>query len=147
VSAGDVVVDDHLLLRILLGDDTADPRPGDGGLATTGLWYHRLGRALADPTVTGVVSRSLGGVDERTATATVRAVIELPDWIELVSLRTLAWPMADLLASGTRANLLTLEALAVAQHLEAEVCLAETDANPQLLEAAQVAAVPVRLVA
>lgn len=141
-----MVIDDHLLVRILLGDEPPDLRPRGAALSTTGLWYHRLCRALADRTVTGAMSRSLGMVDDRIAGAAVSAVIELPDWIGLTSLRTLGWPMAALLANGVRLNLLSLEALASAEHLGAEICLAAADHNPPLREAAAQRDVSVRLV-
>ncbi len=64
------------------------------------------------------------------------AVIELPETIELVSLRTLGGPMGDLVHSGARLNVLALEALAAARHLSAEVCLAEADDNALLRSAA-----------
>ncbi len=78
---------------------------------TTGLWYHRLCRALRDQTVTGAMSKSLGNVDAHIASEVVRSVIELPPSIGLTSLRTLGWHMADLVASGSRLNLLSLEDL------------------------------------
>ena len=147
MSRRDVVVDDHLLLRVLLGAEPAGLRRRDGLLVTTGLWYHRLCRALADSTVTGVLSRSLGGVDDETAAATVRSVVELPESIELLSLRELAGPMAELVATGVRGNLLTLEALAAARALDATLCLAEADSNPPLVDAAEATGVRVRILA
>jgi hypothetical protein len=147
VSGGDAVVDDHLLLRVLLGDEPLGLRARRGRVATTGLWYHRLCRALADETVIGTLSRSLGGLDAATARATVCAVIDLPDSIELLSLRSLDWPMAELLTTGVRANLLSLEALAAAKALDAPLCLAQVDENPQLIEAAAIAGVDVRVLA
>jgi hypothetical protein len=92
------------------------------------------------------MSRSLGKVDARIANAAVRAVIELPDTIGLVSLRSLGWPMASLITDGLRLNLLSLEALAAAEMLDAEICMAEADNNPTLLEAASLRGVSVRLV-
>ncbi len=147
MSRGDIVIDDHLLLRMILGDEPAALRPRGGRLSTTGLWYHRLGRALANPTVTGVMSRSLGDAYPGMGAAAVRAITALPDSVGLVSLRELAWPMAQLVADGLRLNLLTLEALAAAEHLEAELCLAAADENPPLLEAATHRGVPIRLIA
>ncbi len=115
-------------------------------MATTGLWYHRLCRALADDTIIGSMSRRLGAVDDAVATDVVGAVIELPDIVELVSLRQLAWPMAELVHTGVRLNLLSLEALAAARQLTAEICLAEQDANGPLREAASILGVDVRTV-
>ena len=95
-----VLLDDHLLLRILLADEPASLRPTGAALATTGLWYHRLCRALADDTVIGSMSRQLGNVDDTIAAEVLGAVIDLPDTIEVVSLRTLGWPMGSLAREG-----------------------------------------------
>lgn len=141
------MVDDHLLLRLLVDDEPPDLRPHGGRVATTGLWYHRLCRALADPTITGTISRSLGDVDARLAAATVGAVADLPETIVLTSMRSLAWPMGQLIADGARLNLMSLEALAAARHLDAEICLAVADENPPLVAASRAHDVPVRLIA
>jgi hypothetical protein len=141
-----VVVDDHLLLRLLLDDEPPELRPAGARVLTTGLWYHRLCRALASATLTGALSRQLGNVPVDVAAGIVGAVIELPDTIGVLSLRTLAWPMASLVADGTRVNLLTLEALAAAIQLDAEICLAAADTNPPLVAAAAALEVPVRIV-
>lgn len=144
---GGVLVDDHLLLLVLLGQEPAALRPTGGPLATTGLWYHRLCRALADTTVTGAMSRRLGDVPASIAAASVQAVLELPDDIGLVSLRDLAAPMAALVAGGVHLNLLSLEAIAAAEHLGAAVLLAEDDENPALLQTCADRGIPHRLVA
>jgi hypothetical protein len=115
VSGSGVIVDDHLLLQVLRGNEPTSLRPTGAAISTTGLWYHRLCRALTDQSITGSMSKSLGKVDARIANAAVRAVIELPDTIGLVSLRSLGWPMASLIADGVRLNLLSLEALAAAR--------------------------------
>jgi hypothetical protein len=139
------VVDDHLLLRILLDDEPQELRPGGGRVFTTALWYHRLCRALGDRSVVGVFSRALGRADPPVAAAAIEAVTRLPDTIELLSPRELAWPMARLVDDGVRLNLMSLEALAAAEHLEAELCLAVADENPLLVEAAQARTTAVRL--
>jgi hypothetical protein len=105
-----------------------------------------LCRARADDSITGAVSRFLGDVNTRIASAAVRAVIELPETIGLVSLRSLGRPMASLVAGGVRLNLLSLEALAAAEMLDAEICLAEADRNQTLLRAAEQRGVSVRLI-
>lgn len=140
------LVDDHLLLRLLLGDEPSDLRSPGTAIATTGLWYHRLCRALADQTVVGSMSRLLGGVDADVAARVLASVIELPEPIQLVSLRTLGWPMADVIRSGARLNLLSLEALTAARHLSAEICLAERDDNDPLRAAASRFGVAIRSV-
>ena len=129
-------MDDHLLLRVLLDDEPPSLRPAGAAIATTGLWYHRLCRALATDAVRGSMSRQLGAVDDAVAADVLAAVIELPDTVELVSLRTLGWPMGELVQGGARLNLLSLEALAATKHLSAEVCLAAVDDNEPLRTAA-----------
>ena len=140
-----LVVDDHLLLRILLDDEPGDLRPGGGRVFTTGLWYHRLCRSLGDRAVAGTFSRALGRAEPGVAAAAIEALTRLPDWIDLLSLRELAWPMARLIHDGVRLNLMSLEALAAAEHLDAELCLAVADENPPLVEAAQTRTTAVRL--
>jgi hypothetical protein len=147
VSHPTVVVDDHLLLRILLDDEPADLRPGGARVFTTGLWYHRLCRALGSPRVTGPLSGRLGPATPSMAEAAVGAVTTLPETVGLVPLRDLAWPMARLVNTGMRLNLLSLEAAAAAEHLGAELCLAAADENPPLLAAASDRGIPARLVA
>ena len=141
-----VLVDDHLLLRILLDDEPSTLRPTGATVATTGLWYHRLCRALADDAVIGSMSRRLGAVDATVAAEVLGAVMELPDTVELVSLRTLGWPMGRLVHIGARLNLLSLEALAAARHLTAEVCLAEGGDNDPLRASASSFGVAVRTI-
>jgi hypothetical protein len=140
------LVDDHLLLRLLLEDEPADLRSPGTAIATTGLWYHRLCRALADQAVVGSLSKRLGAVDDNVAAGVLASVVELPETLELVSLRTLGWPMAELVHAGARLNLLSLEALAAARHLSAEICLAEPDDNEPLRAAAGSFGVTIRSV-
>ena len=142
----DVVIDDHLLLDILLNQEPPDLRRPGGRVFTTGLWYHRLCRALGNHAVTGSLSRSLGKVDPVVGTMAVRAAAALPETIGLLSLRELAWPMARLLDDGVRLNLMSLEALAAVEQQGAELCLAAVDENPQLLAAAAFRGRPVRLI-
>lgn len=113
----------------------------------TGLWYHRLCRALADGNVVGSLSRRLGSVDDATAADVLAAVVGLPESIELVSLRWLGWRMSVLVHAGARLNLLSLEALAAARHLSAEICLAAADDNPPLRSTAERFDISLRVIA
>lgn len=142
----DVLVDDHLLLSILLDDEPVGLRPDGGRVWTTGLWHHRLCRALAAPAVEGRLSRRLDDVDPWIARATVEALLHLPEEIGMVPMRTLVWPMAALLRAGVRLNLLSLEALAAVEHLGAELCLAGADRNEPLLAATAERGLAVRVV-
>ncbi len=142
----DVLVDDHLLLLVLLDEEPATLRRPGVGLFTTGLWYHRLCRAVGSPTLTGILSRRLGHAETAVAASAVGAVTTLPGTVGLVSMRQLAWPMARLLDDGVRLNLMSLEALAAAERIDAELCLAEGGGNPPLLSAARRRGRPTRLV-
>ena len=93
------------------------------------------------------MSRQLGGLEPSVAQAVVGSVIELPETVQLVSLRTLGWPMGRLINADLRLNLLSLEALASAQHLDAEICLAEQDLNEPLALAAHASDTSLRIVA
>lgn len=140
-----LLIDDHVLLRVLLDDEPPTLRPAGAALATTGLWYHRLCRALSDQTVVGSMSRRLGPVDTTVAANAVASVIDLPDTIDLLSFRSIGWPMAELVHAGPRLNLLSLEALAAARHLEADICLAAVDDNEPLRSAASKVGVAIRM--
>lgn len=142
----DVIVDDHLLLRILIDDEPPDLRAPGARVLTTGIWYHRLCRAVSNPAVTGALSRRLGRSEPAIARSAAQAITMLPADIALTSLRDLAWPMAELLADGVRLNLLALEALAAADRHGAELCLAATDRNPDLLAAASSRGISARLI-
>jgi len=142
-----LLVDDHLLLRVILNNEPAVLRPTGAEIATTGLWYHRLCRAVSGSGVVGSMSRRLGEVADAAAAAAIASIIELPDTVRLVSLRNLGWSMAKLLHGGAHLNLLSLEALAAAQRLDAEICLAEVDANEPLRSACEEFGVRVRSVA
>ena len=142
-----VLVDDHILLSMLLDDEPEGLRPAGGAIATTGLWYHRLCRALANQTVVGLLSRRLGGIDAVAASDVIASVVDLPPTIELVSLRELGWPMGELVSGGIRLNLLSLEAVAAARHLGAEICLAAADDNKPLVDVSHRLDIPVRRLA
>lgn len=144
MSVGGAVIDDHLLLQVLLDDEPPDLRPDGGRISTTGRWYHRLCRALVNPTIAGAMSKSLGNADPELGTAAVQAATALPTAIGLTSLRQLAWPMARLLDVGVRLNLMSLEALAAAEQLGAEICLAEADENKPLIDAARQRGISIR---
>jgi len=85
-------------------------------------------------------------VNDEVAAGVLGAVLDLPDTIEMISLRTLGWPMGQLVHAGARLNLLSLEALTTARHLSAELCLTEVDDNIPLQAAAENCAVNVRII-
>jgi hypothetical protein len=146
VSLERIIVDDHVLLRVLLDDEPAELRPDGAEIFTTGLWYHRLCRSIGNRGVTEVLSRLIGSADVDVAAAVVTSIADLPDYVGLLSLRDLAWPMARLVEDGIRLNLLSLEALAAAEQVPASLCLALADLNSPLLDAAAVRGVTTRLI-
>jgi hypothetical protein len=140
------LIDDHVLLDVLRGAPPHELGRVSGQLWTTGLWHHRLSRALAASPVRGVLSRRTGTVDRRTDTAVRAALAQLPPHIGSVSMRQLAWPMAQLLAEGHRLNLVALEALATAEEVGATICLARANESPELMRAADTRGIEVRFV-
>jgi len=141
-----VLVDDHVLLAVLLGRAPTELRFSDSRIATTGLWYHRLCRAVSGSAVVGSMSRRLSGLAPGAASAAIGSVVRLPEDIEIVSLRRLGWPMAELLSGGLRLNLMSLEAIAAARVINAEICLAPADRNEPLMGAARTLGLNVRTV-
>ena len=141
-----LLLDDHLLLGVLLNDEPTSLRPAGAALATTGLWYHRLCRALADDAVIGPMSRRLGGVDDTVAADVLGAVVDLPDTIELMSLRTLGWPMGSPRRRGSISISYRLRRSPAAHHLSADICLAQADENAPLRAAAKHSGVTIRTI-
>ncbi len=141
-----VLVDDHLLFATLRGREPTDLRTDDTTLWTTGLWHHRLCRGLVERTVHGTFSRRLGDEREAIAAQVLERAVQLPPDIGSISLRHLAWPMAQILGAGHRLNLLALEALAAAEALGASICLAAANQAPALMAAAEARGVEVRIV-
>lgn len=92
-------------------------------LATTGYWYLRLCQAaLRSPGLAGVLSGPLAGLSPEQRDRAMDLLLELPAEIELLSLRQLA-PDIGRLRGNHRLNILSIEALAAAKSLRAEVFL------------------------
>ena len=126
-----VLVDDQTLSGLLRQQVTWP----DDRVFTSGYWYLRLCQAVVRGSG-GALSRPLLSLPPGRREAAIRAVLELPDHIELLSWRQLAPVMASQLAGpGRGLNLLSREALAVATVLEAEVITAVGNEN-HLLRAA-----------
>lgn len=102
---------------------------------TTGHWYLRLCQAVVRGGG-GTLSRALLSLPPAQREIALRAVLELPDRIEILSWREVAPMMASQLdGPGHGLNLLSREALAVATLLEAKVVMAVGNEN-HLLRAA-----------
>jgi len=126
------LVDDRVLSGLLQGRAAPHLRVHEG-VYTTGCWYVRLCQAAFSPTVSGVLSGAFTELPEHLRGRAMESLLELPADIGLVSLRTLAPLIGQLRRRHRKLNLLSIEALAAALHLNADVCLATP--SPPLQEA------------
>ena len=150
MSAG-VVVDDHLLRDLMSGSASDELLElGVGGVATTGLWYLRLCAAFRRTGPVGRLTAPWPTLPELSKARLRRALLALPREIELVSLRELAWPAAELQAihaqAGRPLSALMAEALAAAHHLGAAIAVSRFDVGPNLAAAAEADGVPFHVV-
>lgn len=126
------LVDDQILGSLLRGGEP--PSPGEP-VFTTGCWYVRLCHAVMNASErAGVLSGPFTTQPPSIRQQAVSKLMELPDGIGLLSLRTLG-PLMGGLRRRHRLNLLGMEALAAAVHLQADVFLASE--SPQLQDALQ----------
>lgn len=137
-----VVIDDALLLHVLAG--TAAPELLEtrrrGEVGTTGSWYWRAARAAVG-SGHGTLSPRVDALAPVAQDAVRAGMGNLPTEIALISLRHLVPIMARL---PRPANLLTLEAVAAARLLEADLLVSTTSVLLEDLAAA--AGVRVRVV-
>ncbi len=126
-----LLIDDQLLGAVLRG---RPPRVlVSKELFTTGYWYVRLCQAvLGAQERTGVLSRPFIDLPEAMRDRALAAVLELPADIGLISLRELGPTIAQL-RQHHQLNILSIEALAAATHLHANVHLSAP--SPQLEQA------------
>ena len=142
-----VVVDDHLLRDVLAGQRTADL---DGlapdGIATTGLWLFRLCSSFADPRVSGKLSAPVTRLPEEQQQTFRAQMIALPPDIAVLSMRDIAWPMAQLQAQhragGRSLSAAMVEALATAHDLDGALAVSRLDVGPNLKAAAEADGIP-----
>jgi hypothetical protein len=137
---GVVVVDDHVLRDVLVGQRTRDLDGRATGLATTGLWLFRLSSSWADPNVAGKLSSPIAALPTVQQERFRAKLVMLPDDIEVLHLRGLAWPMAELQhrhrRAGRQLSAAMVEALAAAQALGAAIAVSRHDVGPNLKAAA-----------
>jgi hypothetical protein len=125
------LIDDQLLGQVLRGRTPKVLLGSD--VYTTGYWYVRLCQAvLSAHQRTGVLSQPFAGLTPALRAKALRAVLELPVDIGLVSLRDLA-PLIGQLRAHHQLKILSVEALAAATQLQAIVYLS---APSPMLEAA-----------
>jgi hypothetical protein len=124
------LVDDQRLSAILRGDPPPNP---DFDVFTTGYWYVRLCQAvLTATTQPGKLSGPFVDLPEPVRSQAIGALIALPDPIGMMSLRELG-PTIGRLRTRHQLNILGMEVLAAALHLDAAVYLS---ASSPKLEAA-----------
>ena len=124
------VIDDQLLGAVLRGEPPPQPRVP---IYTTGYFYVRLCQAvLASNTASGILSGPFKALPKGFRDRAIRALLELPDAVGLVSLRELA-PVIGQLRVRHDLNLLGMEVLAAAVVLDADVYLSAS--SPHLEEA------------
>jgi hypothetical protein len=137
-----IVVDDHLLRDVLVGD-----RPLDlgglaaDGIATTGLWLFRLCSSFADPTVAGKLSAPVAALPDELQAAFRSQLTALPLEIDVLPMRELAWLMAELQTrhrgEGRTLSAAMVEALAAAHRLNGGIAVSTHDVGPNLRAAAE----------
>lgn len=140
-----LVVDDALLLRVVAGlaEGELAEAAGRGELFTTGSWYYRLARAVHSRDFAGALSRPFSRFTPERQTRVLAALDRLPPEIGLISLRDLV-PVMWTLTVGRTLNLLTAEALAAAQVLDAGI--RTTTGSMMLRESAAAVGVEIRII-
>jgi hypothetical protein len=125
------LIDDQLLSQVLR---KRTPRIlSSKTLYTSGYWYVRLCQAALNAQHRmGVLSRPFAELPIPLRDRVINTVLELPDEIGLVSLRELG-PAIARLRHDHQLNILSIEALAAAIHLDAHVYIS---APSPLLESA-----------
>lgn len=114
------VLDDHLLRDLLSDESNAELDSILAGFepATTNMYLFRLSRSVIN-----AMGGALTGSWPHSARQELgRQLVSLPDYIEVVPMRTLAFRMAELL-SDHRLSTLGAEAVAAAEHLDAPLCV------------------------
>lgn len=110
-------------------------------LATTGLWLFRLSSAWAAPGVVGKLSAPVAALSPEQQDRFRDQLVALPDEIEVLHLRRLAWPMAQLQqrhrAEGRPLSAAMTEALAAAHMRTSGIAVSRLDVGPSLKAAAE----------
>jgi hypothetical protein len=116
-----IVVDDHTLLAVLVGQaGGTEPTILDEGVFTTASWYYRLARAVRDPQFIGSLSRQVSALPPDIRRTVLGSLEELPPEIGVLSARRTVPVMAALSSIG-RFNHLQAEAIASALVLTARL--------------------------
>jgi hypothetical protein len=136
-----IVIDDHLLRDVLTGDRSFDLGGIATSLATTGMWLFRLASAWAAPEVLRKLSAPVTALPVDQQELFRQRLVALPDEIEVLPLRQLAWSMALLQhrhrAEGRPMCAAMTEALAAARALGGAIAVSRHDIGPNLKTAAE----------
>lgn len=124
------VLDDHLLRDLLAGEAAAGLEAvlTEYEPATTNLYLLRLSKSVVAAAAGGSLT---GSWPPAQRLALGRQLIVLPDEIEVVPMRNLAFRMAELAASRRLSNL-GAEAVAAAEHLAGPLCVWAGDDGPYI---------------
>ena len=135
------VIDDHVLRDVLTGERPPDLGGIASSLATTGLWLFRLSSAWAAPERVGKLTAPVAALPVPARERFLTQLMAPPADIEVLNLRQLAWPMAQLQqrhrAEGRQLSAAMVEALAAAHALDAAICVSRHDVGPNLRAAAE----------
>lgn len=131
-----VVIDDHLLRDILTGERSDDLEGLASSVATTGLWLFRLSSAWSTPARIGKLTAPVAALPADAQARFLERLTALPADIEVLHLRDLAWPMAQLQdrhrRGGRQLSAAMVEALAAAHALDAAIAVSSADVGPNL---------------
>ena len=124
-----VLLDDHLLRDLLASDVSADLAKLLAGHApaTTNLYYVRLCKSV----VSARGGRLTAAWPSERRRELGQTLLVLPENVEVVPIRTLAYRMAEL-ADTHRLSTLGAEAVAAAEHLSAPLCVWDGDDGPNI---------------
>jgi hypothetical protein len=136
------VIDDHLLRDVLVGRRPSDlDGVASEGIATTGLWLFRLCSAWAKPTIVGRLSAPVAGLSDELQARFRSQLVALPPEVEVLTMRELAWSMAELRTrhrdDGRNLSAAMVEALAAAHRLGGAIAVSRHDIGPNLRAAAE----------
>ena len=130
-----LLLDDHLLRDWLVGPDAVLRRAvRRDDLATTNLWYARLCKSAAGRRGGAL----LGGWEPNERDALVASLVALPDEVEIVPMRQLAWRMGQLMSEHSGLSALGSEAVAAAEALSARLLVSSRDDSPGIRGACRV---------
>jgi hypothetical protein len=137
------VLDDYLLREVLANEQGRNlgRLVASNELATTNLYYVRLCKS-----VVGARGGSFtGGWSSERRRELGRRLLDLPDSIQIPSMRLIGYRVAEL-AEKSRISTLGAESVAAAELLDASLCVWEGDDGPGIRAAARLAGVRYRTI-